>query len=99
VPRTFLDVDPRELRLPSSRASGADPFKLQRQIARFGSSSAGMPPIWVYQGSDGVLVITNGITRASRIAKLAPGSLVPVEVIGKLPRAFGHLPRIGDMPP
>jgi hypothetical protein len=28
------DVDPADLRLPGSRASGADPHKLQRQIAR-----------------------------------------------------------------
>ena len=46
-------VDPRELRLPSRR--GADPFKPQRQIARFGGSSVGMPSPWVYK-ADGVLV-------------------------------------------
>lgn len=46
----FRDVDPAELRLPPSRASGADPYKLQRQIARFGSSTTGMPPVWVYEG-------------------------------------------------
>jgi hypothetical protein len=39
----FRDVDPAELRLPPSRLSGADPYKLQRQIARFGKSTAGMP--------------------------------------------------------
>src|SRR5262249_43726773 len=44
MPQAFRDVDPRELRLPSRR--GADPFKLQVQIARFGASSAGMPPPW-----------------------------------------------------
>jgi hypothetical protein len=59
----FRNVDPRELRLPSRR--GADSLKLQRQVARFGASSAGMPPPWVYQASDGVLVLYNGITRAS----------------------------------
>jgi len=37
------DVDPAELRLPSSRSSGADPAKLQRQIAKHGTSTAGMP--------------------------------------------------------
>jgi hypothetical protein len=47
----------------------------------------------------GFWLIMNGVTRASWIAKLAPGSLVRVEVIGKLPRAFSGLPRIGDMPP
>lgn len=93
----FRDVDPAELRVPGSRASGADPFKLQQQIARFGASTAGMPPIWVYEGSDGVLEITNGVTRASRIAKLAPGTLVRVEVLGKLRRAHGPDPKIGDL--
>jgi hypothetical protein len=80
----FRNVDPRELRVPSSRRTGADPIKLHRQIARFGASSAGMPPIIVYEGSDGVLVIYNGVTRATRIAKLSPGTLVRVEVVGRL---------------
>jgi hypothetical protein len=53
----FRDVDPRELRLPPSRPQGADPVKLQRQIARFGWSASGMPPPWVYEASDGVLVV------------------------------------------
>jgi hypothetical protein len=33
------DLDPAELRLPSSRSSGADPGKLQRQIAKHGTST------------------------------------------------------------
>jgi hypothetical protein len=90
------DVDPAELRLPPSRLSGADPYKLQRQIARFGKSSAGMPAVWVYEGSDGVLEIINGVTRATRIAKLAPGTTIPVEVIGQLRRPRAHYPKIGD---
>src|SRR5688572_19270224 len=92
----FRDVDPRELCLPSSRHHGADPAKLQRQIALFGRSQAGMPPVWVYEGSDGALVVYNGVTRATRIAKLAPGDTIRVEVIGKLPRAFAADPKIGD---
>src|SRR5580704_654555 len=72
----FRDVDPCELRVPASRRSGADPFKLHRQIARFGASAAGMPPLIVYEGTDGVLVLYDGVTRATRIAKLAPGTLV-----------------------
>lgn len=95
----FRDVDPRELRVPRSRATGADPYKLQLQIARYGSSSAGMPPIWVLECSDGVLLITNGVTRAARIAKLAPGQLVLVEVIGHLRRAHASDPKIGDFVP
>ena len=97
MPSNFRDVDPGELRVPSSRPAGADPVKLQRQIARFGSSSAGMPPLIVYEGTDGVLVIYNGVTRATRIAKLASGTLVRVEVIGRLRRRYGPDPKIGDL--
>lgn len=61
MPSEFRDVDPRELRLPGSRPF-ADPVKLSRQISRFGASAAGMPAIVVYEGSDGVLVIYNGVT-------------------------------------
>ncbi len=56
-----------------------------------------MPIIWVYEGTDGGLQINNGVTRATRVAKLSPGSLVRVEVIGRLPGPVGHLPRIGDL--
>ena len=94
----FRDVDPAELRVPPSRPQ-ADPSKLQRQIARFGRSPAGMPPPWVYEASDGVLVLYNGVTRATRIAKLAPGTLIRVEVIGKLRRAAAGDPKIGDVLP
>ena len=93
----FRDVDPAELRLPPSRLSGADPYKLQHQIARFGKSITGMPPVWVYEGSDGALEIVNGVTRATRIAKLAPGTSIRVEVIGHLRRPRGHYPKIGDL--
>ena len=65
----------------------------------FGGSAAGMPPPWVYEGSDGVLVLYNGVTRATRIAKLSPGTVVRVEVIGKLPVDCAAHPKIGDMLP
>jgi hypothetical protein len=71
MPSSFRDVDPRELRVPPSRHGGADPVKLHRQIARFGASSAGMLPLVVYEGG-GFLVVSNGVTWATRIAKLAP---------------------------
>ncbi len=99
MPPTFRDVDPRALRVPSSRSAGADPVKLHRQIARFGASVAGMPPPWVYEGTDGELVIFNGVTRATRIAKLAPGTLIRVEVVGTIRAAFGSLPTVGDLLP
>ena|SRR5207249_870223 len=97
--RQFLDVDPRNLRVPPSRPQGADPAKLQRQIAKFGRSAAGMPPPWVYRGSDGELLIYNGVTRATRIAKLAPGTLIQIEVVGDMSTPAGHNPTIGDLLP
>jgi len=92
----FRDVDPAELRLPPSRLSGAGPYKLQQQIARFGASIDRMPPVWVYEGSDGVLEIVDGVTRATRVAKLGPGCKVQVEVIGRLRQPRGQNPKIGD---
>ena len=99
MPADFRDVDPRELRVPPSRRQGADPFKLVRQISLFGASAVGMPPPWAYEGTDGVLVLYNGVTRATRIAKLAPGALIRVEVIEKLQANFAYLPKIGDLLP
>lgn len=97
--RDFRDVDPSELRVPPSRRQGADPGKLARQISLFGRSAVGMPPPWVYEGSDGVLVLYNGVTRATRIAKLAPGTPIRVEVIGRLPKAYAAEPKVGDVLP
>ncbi len=92
----FRDVDPAELRLPASRSSGADPYKLQQQIVRFGAATVGMPPVWVYEGSDGALEIVDGVTRATRAAKLAPGCLIRIEVLGRLRIARGQYPKVGD---
>ncbi len=95
----FRDVDPSQLRVPPSRAEGADPAKLARQVSLFGRSAEGMPPPWVYEGTDGALVLYNGVTPATRIAKHSPGSSIRVEVIGKLLRAYASLSRIGDLLP
>jgi hypothetical protein len=98
-PREFLEVDPATLHLPSSRRDGADPAKLQRQIARHGRTLQGMPRVLVYRGTDGALMITDGVTRATRAAKLCPGKLVPVEVLGALPQPFGPLPTVKEKLP
>jgi len=58
-----------------------------------------MPPVLVYRGSDGTLMITDGATRATRAAKLCPGVPIPVEVMGNLPRAFGSLPTVKEKLP
>jgi hypothetical protein len=89
-------VDPNDLRLPPSRASGADPWKLHQQVGKYGSSADGMPPIFVYEDPDGVLEISDGVTRATRIAKLAPGTTVPVVVIGHYRRSHSGSPRVRD---
>lgn len=99
MPADIREVDPKELRLPTSRPQGADPAKLQRQISKFGASRQGMPPLCVFEALDGVLVVYNGVTRATRIAKLAPGETVPVEVTGKIRRAFANAPKVGDVLP
>ena len=91
----YLEVDPSTLHLPPSRASGADPVKLQRQIGMYGTSVDGMPVLWVYRGSDGALMIYDGVTRATRVAMLLPGTRVRVEVIGDLTAPCGHLPTVG----
>jgi hypothetical protein len=92
----FLEADPASLHLPPSRAAGADPVKLQRQIARFGDSVVGLPTILVYRGRDGALMIFDGVTRATRVAKFRPGVFVKIEVVGELPAQCGHLPTVGE---
>jgi hypothetical protein len=52
----FLVIDPRAPHLPSSRLSGADPIKPHDQMARFGSSVTGMPPVLAYRGSDSAIM-------------------------------------------
>lgn len=95
----FRDVDPRTLHLPMTRIDGADPTKLAKQIHRYGDSTKDMPPPWVFEASDGALVLYNGVTRATRIAKLAPGKLIRVEVTGRLKAARKGTPTVGDKLP
>jgi len=83
--REFIDVDPGELYLPPSRRQGADGGKLARQISKHANSLDGMPPLELVRGKDGHLRINDGVTRATRAAKLRPGELVPAEVLQNLP--------------
>jgi len=95
----LFDVDPGQLRLPPARWNGADAGKLQRQIKRFGTSTAGMPRLIVFRLADDELMIFDGVTRATRVAKLLPGQLVPVEVIGRLAGKGSSLPTVRDRLP
>ena len=90
------EVDPGGLRLPPSRAGGADPWKLHEQIRQFGSSKIGMPPLFVYEDPDGLLEISDGVTRAARMTKLAPGESVQVIVIGRYRRSRASAPCVRD---
>jgi hypothetical protein len=95
-PRESLQVDPATLHLPGSRREGADPIKLHRQLAKHGTSIDGMSPPDVKRGSDGELVIYDGVTRATRAAKYLPGTAITVEVTGELTGPVGGLPTVGD---
>jgi len=96
----FIDVDPGELHLPPTRPQGADPGKLARQIAKHGNSLDGMPPLQLVRGKDGHLRINDGVTRATRAAKLRPGVLVPAEVIQNLPRLdVTRMPKVKEVLP
>ena len=99
--REFFWVDPATLHLPTGiRSRGADPTKLARQIARHGNSLDGMPPLELVRGRDGHLRINDGVTRATRAAKLRPGELVPAEVIANLPNLdVTRTPRVGETLP
>lgn len=99
MPTKLLDVDPRTLHLPPSRVSGADPVKLHRQIAKHGVTTVGMPRLIVFRACDGALVIYDGVTRATRVAKFLPGQTVPIDVIGDLPSPGLHYPTVGDRLP
>jgi RHS repeat-associated protein len=92
-------VDPSKLRLPASRAEGADPFKLANQIKQNGQSTEGMSPIEITVGKDGEMMINDGVTRATRAA-MTPGTQVPVQVIESNPGLnLGNLPTVGQRLP
>ncbi len=79
------------------RGVTADLKKLQRrEFARYGRSMDGMPPLEFNRGSDGELVIFDGVTRAPRVAKFLPGAVVVVGVTGTLRSPVGGLPIVGE---
>lgn len=92
-------VDPATLHLPPTRTDGADPAKLARQISRYGDRIDGIPPLEVYHDPDGRIMISDGVTRATRVAKLLPGTRIPVEVLGVLKKSIQNLPTVKDQLP
>lgn len=96
----FIEFDPGELHLPPSRDQGAEPRKLARQISLFGDSLDEMPPLQVVRGKDGLLRVNDGVTRATRAAKLRLGAKLVVEIIQDLPRLdVGRWPKVKDRLP
>lgn len=95
-PRELVRVDPATLHLPGSRRDGADILKLHAQLTRFGLSIDRMPPPEVHRGTDGKLVLFDGVTRATRVAKYLPGTTIVVEVTGELRGPVGGLPTVGE---
>jgi hypothetical protein len=96
---TYLDVDPRTLHLPPGMWSGANPGKFTRQLSKFGTLTVGMPLLFVHTDPDGRLMIMDGVTRATRVAKFLPGVLVRVEVTGTEPQSVAHHPTVADRLP
>ncbi|MBC7816135.1 MAG: hypothetical protein IAG10_04480 [Planctomycetaceae bacterium] len=93
-------VDPGDLRLSTGRQDGAKRSKYLQQVQQFGAEITDMPPIEVTEGRDGELMINDGVTRATRCHYLAPGELVPVDVIDVRTFAdFSRLLRVRDVPP
>lgn len=95
----YRDVDPRELRCPTHRPYGADAWKLHRQIRQWGSRIEGMLPPLVRESRDGYLILDNGATRATRVARLLPGLTIRVQVIGRYNADIATWPKIGDTIP
>ncbi len=97
-------VSPGTLRLPSTRRD-VDLTKLADQYRAFGSGLSGMPPILVTRCAGGEMMINDGVTRATRhapratrIARYAPGAVVPVDVLEERPNVdVSHLRRVQDV--
>ena len=58
-----------------------------------------MPPIQVFESTDGFYVIADGVTRATRVAKLLPGQSVRVVIIGPYGRKAVGRPTIRETLP
>lgn len=89
-PREFLQVDPASLHLPgvaSRRCRSAETVPTIGSVRK-------LPE--VKRGNDGELVIFDGVTRATRVAKYLPGTLITVEVTGRLSGSVGGLPTVGE---
>ena len=98
IPR-FEDVDPRTLHLPPGMFGGVNLVKFTRQFSRYGLSTAGMDPPEVHEDPDGRLMIMNGVTRSTRVARFMPGQMITVLVTGSVPYPVVSFPTVADRLP
>ena len=69
-------------------------------MAKFADSLDGMPPIQLVRGKGGHYRINDGVTRATRAAKLRPGVRIAAEVIQELPQLnVTRMPEVKDSLP
>ena len=98
--REYVEVDPATLHVPPGLIQVANPLKLARQISKYGRSIDSMPPLEVVRGRGGSYRINDGVTRATRVAKLSPGTLLRAEVIHDLPNLdVSRFPTIREVLP
>lgn len=59
-----------------------------------------MPPLELVRGKNGALRINDGVTRATRVAKLLPGKTVTGEIIEDCPKLdVAKFPTVGEKLP
>ncbi len=59
-----------------------------------------MPTPFVHRDGNGRLKLMDGVTRATRVAKLLPGTLIRVEVIEEKPNSdYSTYPTVGERLP
>ena len=92
-----MDVEwvlPGNLRMPRDRPR-VDDGKLFEQLARHRTSTQGMPPLPVVRCEDGVLMIVDGVTRATRVLDVMPaGTRVPAVIVGDEEGDFSGQPTV-----
>ncbi|MFI5458006.1 MAG: hypothetical protein ACHRXM_21410, partial [Isosphaerales bacterium] len=77
---------------PSVRRRGGDPSGARRPAPNSGGIAS-----WLL--FPGELIVYDGVTRATWVAKLLPGQTVPVEVIGDVPSPGARFPTVGERLP
>jgi hypothetical protein len=69
-------------------------------MQEFGAMVEGMPPLELMRDGAGELMISDGLTRATRIHLSDPHKTVPAIIIQELPDGdFSQLPRLREVEP